>query len=59
MHTTWLGRLAIFALVLIVLKVFFAWRISIIGSLALAIVLSLVFSVIDRSTNDRARDTDD
>ena len=48
MNTTWLGRLAIFAVVLIVLKVFFAWRISIIGSLALAVILSLIFAMLDR-----------
>lgn len=45
----WLGSLAIFILVLVVLKFFFGWNISIIGSVVLTIILSLVFALFDRS----------
>ena len=45
----WLGSLAIFVLVLVVLKFFFGWNISIIGSVVLTIILSVVFSLIDRA----------
>lgn len=44
----WLGSLAIFVLVLAVLKFFFGWNISIIGSVVLTIILSLVFALFDR-----------
>jgi len=43
-----LGNLAVFVLVLAVLKFFFGWNISIIGSVVLTIVLSLVFSLLNR-----------
>lgn len=45
---SFLGSLAIFVLVLAVLKFFFGWNISIIGSVVLTIILSLVFSLINR-----------
>ncbi len=38
-----LGNLAVFVLVLVVLKFFFGLNISIIGSVVLTIILSLVF----------------
>ncbi len=44
----WLGSLAVFVLVLAVLKFFFGWNISIIGSLVLTIILSVVFSMMNR-----------
>ncbi len=40
--------LAIFVLVLVVMKVFFGWNISIVGSVVLTVVLSLVMSVVNR-----------
>jgi hypothetical protein len=40
--------LAIFVGVLIVMKFFFGWNISIIGSVALTIVLSLVMNAVNR-----------
>lgn len=43
-----LGNLAVFVLVLAVLKFFFGWNISIIGSVVLTIILSLVFSLLNR-----------
>lgn len=48
MQRSWLGSLAIFVLVLIVLKFFFGWNISIIGSVVLTIMLSFVFALINR-----------
>lgn len=45
----WLGSLAIFVLVLAVLKFFFGWNISIIGSVVLTLILSVVFALIDRT----------
>ena len=45
----WLGNLVVFILVLVVLKFFFGWPISIAGSLVLSIILTLVFSVVNRS----------
>ncbi len=43
-----LGNLAIFVLVLVVLKFFFGWNISILGSLVLTLILSLVFRLVNR-----------
>ncbi|MGI9643291.1 MAG: hypothetical protein ACR2N9_10955 [Acidimicrobiia bacterium] len=48
MGRSWLGSLAIFVLVLAVLKFFFGWNISIIGSVVLTVILSGVFALINR-----------
>ena len=40
--------LAIFVLVLVVLKFFFGWNISIVGSLVLTLILSVVLSLVNR-----------
>ena len=45
----WLGSLLVFILVLVVLKYFFGWPISIGGSLVLTVVLSGIFALINRS----------
>ena len=44
----WLRDLGIFVLVLAVLKFFFGWNISIIGSVVLTVILSVLFSVLNR-----------
>lgn len=44
----WLANLGVFLLILIVMKFFFGWPISIIGSLVLSIILSGVFALINR-----------
>ena len=44
----WLVNLGIFVLILAVLKFFFGWNISIIGSVVLTIILSVVFTLINR-----------
>ncbi|MGI9666201.1 MAG: hypothetical protein ACR2N2_03750 [Acidimicrobiia bacterium] len=44
----WLLNLGVFVLVLAVLKFFFGWNISIIGSVVLTIIFSVVFSLINR-----------
>ena len=48
MQKSWFGSLVVFVLVLVVLKFFFGWNISIIGSVVLTILLTLVFSLINR-----------
>ena len=48
MQNSVFGRLSIFVLVLVVLKFFFGWNISIIGSLVLTIGLSLLFGMMNR-----------
>ena len=48
MQNSVFGRLAIFVLVLLVLKFFFGWNISIIGSLVLTVGLSLLFGMMNR-----------
>ena len=45
----WLAHLAVFVLVLAVLKLFFGWPISIIGS----VVLTLIFSGVSAAINRR------
>lgn len=44
----WLGHLAVFVLILVVLKFFFGWPISIIGSVVLTLILSGVSAMINR-----------
>jgi hypothetical protein len=44
----WLAHLAVFVLILVVLKFFFGWPISIIGSVVLTLILSGVSAVINR-----------
>ena len=44
----WLGNLAVFVLVLAVMKFFFGWNISIIGSVVLTLILSVTMSLINR-----------
>ncbi len=44
----WLLNLGVFILILAVLKFFFGWNISIIGSVVLTIIFSVVFSLINR-----------
>lgn len=48
MQNSAFGRLAIFVLVLLVLKFFFGWNISIIGSVVLTVGLSLLFGRMNR-----------
>ena len=45
----WLGSLAIFILVLIVLKFVFGWPISIAGSVVITVILTLVFNLVNRA----------
>jgi hypothetical protein len=44
----WLAHLGVFILVLAVLKFFFGWPISIIGSVVITIILSVIFSLLNR-----------
>ena len=45
----WLGSLAIFVIVLIVLKFVFGWPISILGSVVITVILTGIFSLIGRA----------
>ena len=44
----WLGNLAVFVLVLAVMKYFFGWNVSIIGSVVLTLILSVVMTLFNR-----------
>lgn len=44
----WLAHLGIFVLVLAVMKFFFGWNISIIGSVAITIIFGIIFALMDR-----------
>lgn len=44
----WLAHFAVFVLVLVVLKFFFNWPISIIGSIVASLVLTGMFALMDR-----------
>ena len=44
----WLSHLAVFILVLAVLKFFFGWNISIIGSVVITLIFGAIFALIDR-----------
>ena len=44
----WLAHLAVFVLVLVVLKFFFGWPISIIGSVVLTLILSGISALLTR-----------
>jgi cell shape-determining protein MreD len=44
----WLAHLGVFILVLVVMKFFFGWPISIIGSVVATIFLSVIFALLDR-----------
>jgi hypothetical protein len=44
----WLAHLAVFVLILAVMKFFFGWNISIIGSVVFTLIFGLIFALIDR-----------
>lgn len=48
MQSQALKSLGVFVLILVVLKVFLGWNISIIGSVVLTIILSVVMSAVNR-----------
>lgn len=48
MPKTWFGHIAVFVLVLVALRVFFRWNISIVGSLLATLLVYAVFSFLDR-----------
>lgn len=43
-----MAHLAVFVLVLAVLKFFFGWNISIIGSVVFTLIFGLIFALMDR-----------
>ena len=48
MQKSWFGSLAVFVLVLVVLKFFFGWNISIIGSLVFSVIFGLISALFTR-----------
>lgn len=47
MPTSWFGRVLVFVLVLLALRIFFRWNVSIIGSLVVTLVVYAVMSMIE------------
>ncbi|HUG31473.1 MAG TPA: hypothetical protein VMM14_01160 [Acidimicrobiia bacterium] len=47
MPTSWFGRLLVFVLVLLALRIFFRWNISIVGSVAMTLVVYLIMTMLD------------
>lgn len=47
MPSTFFGRMAVFVLILVGLRILFRWNISIIGSVALTLLVALVFSYLE------------
>lgn len=48
MPQTWFGRVAMFVLVLVGLRVFFRWNISIVGSLVVTALVYLIANYLSR-----------
>lgn len=53
MPTSWFGRLVVFVLVLVGLRVFFRWNISIVGSVLVTLLVYAIFSMFE-SRGDRS-----
>jgi hypothetical protein len=47
MRTSWFGRLLVFVLVLVALRLFFHWNISIVGSLVVTLIVYLIMSAFE------------
>lgn len=47
MRTSWFGRLLVFVLVLVALRLFFHWNISIVGSLVVTLIIYLIMSAFE------------
>lgn len=47
MPTSWFGRLLVFVLVLLALRIFFRWNISIVGSVAVTLVVYLIMAMFE------------
>lgn len=47
MPTSWFGRLLVFVLVLVALRIFFRWNISIVGSVLVTLLVYGVMAMLD------------
>jgi len=47
MPTSWFGRLLVFVLVLVALRIFFRWNISIVGSVLVTLLVYGVMAMFD------------
>lgn len=54
MPTSWFGRLLVFVIVLVGLRVFFRWNISIVGSVLVTLLVHVILSMFEsrRRTED-------
>lgn len=56
MPSTFFGRMVMFVLILVGLRIFFRWNISIIGSVLLTVLLYYVFGYIESREDQRKSD---
>jgi membrane protein implicated in regulation of membrane protease activity len=54
MRTSWFGRLLVFVLVLVALRLFFHWNISIVGSLVVTLIVYLIMSAFESGGEKRS-----
>jgi membrane protein implicated in regulation of membrane protease activity len=54
MRTSWFGRLLVFVLVLVALRLFFHWNISIVGSLVVTLIIYLIMSAFESGGEKRS-----
>lgn len=47
MPTTWFGRLLVFVLVLLALRIFFRWNISIVGSVVVTLLVYAIMTMLE------------
>lgn len=47
MPTSWFGRLLVFVLILVALRFFFRWNISIVGSLLVTLLVYMVLAMFE------------
>ena len=59
MLSTWFGRLGLFVLVLVGLRIFFKWNISIVGSVAVTLLVYALASVFQSRSLESDRNSTD
>jgi membrane protein implicated in regulation of membrane protease activity len=53
--STWIGRLFVFVVVLLVLRFFFRWNISIVGSLLVTVLVYVVLTAFESRRRNEER----
>ena len=59
MPSTWFGRLGLFVLVLVGLRIFFKWNISIVGSVGVTLLVYAIARVFQSSGMEKDRHSTD